>query len=237
MSATGTAARQGQRPTVPGAPPFPQVNLLPPEIRASRSLSAIKRVLALALVGVLVLLGATYAVIALQLAAAEDELADAQAETARLLAAQQEYAEVPQVLGQLDDATTARRLGMSTEILWREPLDKLVGTLPPGVFLTSVRVTGQTPVQAAPFSTNPLLGQSVATIEFTGRSLTLPDTSAWIEALETIPSWQDAFVTSVAVTEGTTGSMSGVTYYENTGTVQVTADAWALRFEQTEEED
>lgn len=232
MSATKPQRGGG---VVAGAPAWPQVNLLPPEIRASRSLRAVKRILALVLVGVIALAAVVHVAVQLQLDATRDELADAQAETQRLIAAQREFAEVPQVLSQLDDATTARTLGMSTEILWRDPLTMLVATLPPGVRISSVVVTGATPVQQPAWTTNPLREQSVATVEFTGIAPLLPDTAAWIEALESIPTWRDAFVTTAAITEGTEGSLTGQVYYEVTGTVQISQDAWALRFDTAEE--
>ncbi|HQY33848.1 fimbrial assembly protein [Actinotalea sp.] len=223
-----------QKSVVVGATPLPQVNLLPPEIRASRTLRALKRVLGLALVGVVALIVAVYAVVSLQLDGARGELADAQDETARLIAAQQEYAEVPQVLGALEDATTARRLGSSSEILWEPYLTALMTTAPAGVVYTWIDYTGTTPSVALEASTSPLQASSVGTLSFVGRSEKLPDAAAWIESLEGVEGFQDAYVSSVLLGEGSSGSTAGLVYYETTGTVQVSASAFAARFVEEE---
>lgn len=219
-----------QKSVVVGATALPQVNLLPPEIRASRTLRALKRVLGLALIGVVAAIAAVYAVVALQLDGARGELADAQDETTRLIAAQQEYAEVPQVLGALENATVARQLGSSSEILWEPYLTALVTTAPAGVVYTWVDYAGTTPSVAVEASTSPLQASSAGTLSFVGRSPTPPDAAAWIESLEGIDGFQDAFLSSVLLSEGTTGSAAGVVYYETTGTVQVSATAFAARF-------
>jgi hypothetical protein len=214
---------------VPGAPLVAQVNLLPPEIRASRSLAKVKRLLALILVAVLGfgVLGYFWATI--QVADANEELDSATAETTRLLNAQMEYSEVPQVLGDLDAATQARLLGMSTEVLWAPYLTQLMTTRPPNVVFESIVLTGATPMVAAAPPINPLEGTSVATLTFTGRSSVVPDTAAWIESLETIPNFSDAYVMSLEITEKEVGGTL-TSYYEVIGSVQVTEDAYALRF-------
>ena len=54
MSTTVDAPRQGaQGPDVGARHGLPQVNLLPPEVRAARALAVVKRWLAVGLVGVL----------------------------------------------------------------------------------------------------------------------------------------------------------------------------------------
>lgn len=222
---------------VPGAPAWPQVNLLPPEIRASRSLRAVKRILGLALLGVIGLAVVLHVVVAFRLSTAQDELAAAQEETQQLLAEQREYAEVPQVLGQLDQAVTARLLGTSTEILLGGYLPALWATAPAGCEFQDVALTGATPTVLAPVPPNPLVrAGTVATVTFTARSLVLPDTAAWIERLEQVENFQDAYVTAAMRTEGTQDSWAGVLYYEVTGTVEVSVEALANRFAPTEED-
>ena len=86
-----------------GAPRLPQVDLLPPEVRAGRGLSQLKRLLALGLVVVVLLAGVAYGWAYLAEQSANDHLADSQDEAAALVREKQKYAEVPAVLKALED--------------------------------------------------------------------------------------------------------------------------------------
>src|SRR5665647_1688450 len=101
------------------APLLPQVNLLPPEVKAARGLARLKKWLALVVLLALLVCAGIVLLAMLQQKDAEDDLGLQQAETERLMAEQARYAEVPAVLGALDRALAAREVGMSTEILWR----------------------------------------------------------------------------------------------------------------------
>lgn len=219
---------------VPGVAPVPQVNLLPPEIRASRSLAQLKRVLLLLLVLVVALVGAGFFWATLQVSSAQDELAAEEAETARLLEAQQEYAEVPLVLADLEAAKDARIVGMSTEVLWADTLVAFALTAPAGASFEEIAMVGDTPTTWAAPPANPLVDRGVATITFVGRSATFVDVSAWMTALESVPGLTDAYVTSVAIQEeDVDGTLSS--YYQVSGSVNVTEAAHAQRFVVEEE--
>ena len=226
------AARQAGhpgRPIVPGAPSVPQVNLLPPEIRASRSLARVKRFLVLLIVLVLVLAGGGYYWAMTEVDAANDELAAQEAETTRLLNAQKEFAEVPQVLGALERARTARILGTSTEVLWAPFLRQLMTTKPAPVSFELVTFSGATPTTANSLSSNPLAAASIGTVAFQGRSPVLVDTAAWIESLESIPGFVDAYVTSMEISEEEVAGQP-LAFYAVSGTVSVTSETLAGRF-------
>lgn len=219
---------------VPGLPAVPQVNLLPPEIRASRSLARLKRLLLLLLVLVVVLVGAVFFWATLQVSAANSELAAEEVETARLLDAQKEFAEVPLVLADLTAAKDARIVGMSTEILWSQTLVSLVATAPEGISYEEVAMSGDTPMAWAAPSANPLNERGVAAISFIGRSPKYVDAAAWITALEAIPGFADVYVTAAAIQEeDLEGNVS--TYYQVTGSVNVTDALLAERFVVEEE--
>jgi len=235
-SARQQAWPRAGRPVVVGAPLLPQVNLLPPEIRAHRSLARLKRVLLVLVILALGLAAGMFIWASQQVRSANAELAEAEAETARLLQAQMEYAEVPQVLGALDTAEEARRLGMSTEITWAPYLTQLMTTRPENVVFEQISLTGATPMQAAGLPTNPLQQASVATLSFVGRSAAAPDAAAWIESLETIPNFVDAYVTSLEITEKDENGVP-IAYYETQGSVQVLRDAYVERFVETEPAD
>ena len=204
---------------------LPQVNLLPPEVRAKRGLKVLKRWLGVSLLATLVLCVLAYGASVISAAAAQSELVIVQAETARLQTEQQKYAEVPQVLNALASAKAARTLGMSTEVQWKSYLDAIAAVLPAGVSLESITVTGATPMTAAAAPSSVLEAASVGQIQFSGRIATMPDTAAWIDALNAVPGFSDAWVSATAITE-----TDKLVYYTVTSTVQVTDAAYAKRF-------
>lgn len=209
----------------------PQVNLLPPEVRAARTLRVVKRWLGISLVFVVVLLAGVFGLSLLRLGIAETELAAAQADTATLQNEEKKYAEVPAVLTALEAAETVRELGMSTEVSWKPYLDAVTAVLPAEVSLKTITYTGATPETPAATPASPLLKPSVGVLQFSGRSLTLPDTAAMIDALNSVPGFSDAWVTAAAITEA-----DGTVFYEVESSVQVTDVAYAHRFVVTDEE-
>jgi len=208
---------------------LPQVNLLPPEVRAARSLAVVKRWLGLGLAAVLALVAISYVGATFVRSSAESDLADAQSETQRLEQEQTKYAEVPKVLGDIKLVGDARLSGTSTEVMWRPYLDAVAAVLPANVSLESFNVTAATPLDGPVAPNDPLQGPSVGSIAFTGRSTTIPDTSAWIDALASVPGFSDPWVSSVAVTQE-----DDSIFYTVSSTVQLTDAAYAHRFAATE---
>ncbi|MBN9374653.1 MAG: fimbrial assembly protein [Cellulomonas sp.] len=222
-----------ERPRTRGASGFvqgqPQVNLLPPEVRAARGLKTLKRLLVMALVLVVLLCAASWVFARNDKSNAADGLTKAQDKTTQLKAEEKKYAEVPQVLGLLDSTTKARALGMSTEVLWSPYYQAIAAVLPTGVSFDSLQVTEASPTTAAPAASSPLQAASVGQIQFTARSKTLPDTAAWIDALDAIPGLGDAWLTTAAV-QGDTPADS---FYNIAVTVQVRQSAFAHRFDKS----
>lgn len=215
------SARQGTA----SASLLPQVNLLPPEVVAKRSLTRVKRWLgAVVALAVLVAAGGVAFTMLLEREAAE-ELAFQQSETERLTLEQQQYAEVPAVIGELDRIKAAREVGMSTEVLLRDYVVAIAATAPPGITINSLTVTGATPYLANPLPSDALAAPSVGSITFTAESLTLPDTAGWMDALATIPGLGDPRFTDASVAEE-----EGVVFYKLSATVQLNEEAFAERF-------
>ena len=224
--------KRSSKPQATGAASLPQVNLLPPEVRAARGLKVVKRILGLSLVGVLILIGGAYAASIMARAGAQDELADAQEDTLQLQAEESKYAEVPAVRKALDTTKMVRALGMATEVQWNGYLSAITAVLPVDASIETITLEAATPMSAPQAPASPLQGPSVGMLTFTGRSATLPDTAAWIDALNSVPGFSDAWVTS-ALVEGADGEP----FYTVNSTVQVTAQAYAHRFAVTEETD
>ncbi len=228
---TALAERSRSKSGAAFVPGPPQVNLLPPEIKAARGLRATKRLLALVLLLVVVLCAGAWVVSFLDKGSAQDELTAAQEETARLQTEIQQYSEVPLVLGQLKNAQAARSMAMSTEVLWQPYIGAIAAVLPANVSFDSITLTQATPMAAGPGASSPLQEPSIGQLSFTARTTTIPDTAAWIDALNSVPGLGDAWVSSATITQD--GETEAV-YYAVAATVQVRESALAQRFAETE---
>jgi hypothetical protein len=207
---TATAERPATRPAKKSkggasAPAFvpraPQVNLLPPEVRAARSLSAIKRWLAIGLVVVLAVVALGYGGAVLVRSSADTALASAEDDQMALRAEEGKYAEVPRVLKAITATTDAREVGMATEISWRAYLDAIAAVLPAGMSVDDFTLTGPSPIAAAAVSADPLQGLSIGTLSLQLRSSTAPVTSDLLDALDALPGIDSPWVSSVATAE------------------------------------
>lgn len=207
------------------APALPQVNLLPPEVRAARGLARTKALL-LGLIGLTLL--ACVGLVAkgmLDEAAAADELEAAQAETARLQAEQARYAEVPLVLSELDRAKQARVLAMSTDILWRPYLSAIEAKTPVGARIETMKVMGST-TWTGPFApVDPLAPEGAATITITGQAQSLVDVTTWENQLMEIPGVVEVVLSQNVLSDGRT-----ILKYNVSGTITLSADAFSGRF-------
>lgn len=210
---------------------LPQVNLLPPEVRKARALVAAKRWMVLALGAVVLLLVAGYGWAVLMRGAAQGRLDDAAARTVTLQTEEAKYAEVPQVLGALSQAEQARQAGMASEILWKPYLDAITTVLPTGVSIDSFTLTGPSPVDAATVAADPLAVAGIGSVTFEARSLTVPNTADWVDALAAVPGFASPWVSSTATAEE-----EGTTYYTVSMTVQLTDATLAGRFAATDGE-
>jgi Tfp pilus assembly protein PilN len=215
-----------RRPEAVPVVSWPQVNLLPAEVTRGRRLASLKKLLALVLL-VVVLLGMLGYAGSLWLAGqAADELATVQSETAVLQAEKEKYAEVPQTLSAIDAAEAARQQAMSTEILWPEYLEAMRAVTPPGVSYDTIAVNAGNPSQPYTGGTDALVTGTIGQITFTARSLTLPDTATWIDAIETVPGLTNPWFSSATLSEE-----EGVVYYQVTATVDLLPSALSGRFE------
>lgn len=205
---------------------YPQVNLLPPEVTQGRKQKSTKRLLLLALLLVILVAVLGYAAALWSANQAADQLADAQAETTRLQAEKATYAEVPQVLNQIDQVKAARIVGTATEVDWTQYIEALRAVTPEGVSYDSMTVSSVENGAAV----NPFVTDSIGTISFTARSLTLPDTAAWVTAIEPLPGLSEPWFSSATRTEE-----DGVTFYTVEGTVNVESTALTQRFVEQED--
>lgn len=209
---------------------LPQVNLLPPEVQAARGLVNIKRWLGLSLVFVMVMAALAYGFSVLEAQRTQDELVDAQQENARLVQEQTKYAEVPQVLNELQRAENARALGLGADVVWKPYFDAIAAVLPTGVSIDTFTVTQATPWSSGQTVSDPLVRPALGSVIFTVRTSTLPDDAAWLDALNSIPGFGDATFASAVLTQ-----TEGEPYYAVSSSVQIQEPALSLRFLHTEE--
>jgi hypothetical protein len=200
----------------------PRVNLLPPEVAEQARDRLLRRKLVLATAGtvVLVLLGIGGA--GVYTTSSTMQLADAQAETANLLAEQGQYVAVRRVQAQVDTAHAARAVGGWTEIDWKAYLQGVRAVLPADVGIDAVSVDSTSPLTAFAQPTVPLQNARVAAMTVTLASPGLPTVPQWLEQLQALPGMADA----------TAGSITAV---ENGGytvlvTMNINAEAFSGRF-------
>jgi hypothetical protein len=205
---------------------LPQVNLLPPEVYAARNLRKTKRWLLIGLAGVV---GACITVWGLSLvsaATAASDLVTAQEDTARLQLEAEKYKDVPIVLGQLDDVRTSLELGMSTDVQWKSYVDAVAAVLPAEASIDNYAVTFATPMIGAAVPADPLVKPGLGQLAFSSRAVTVPDTAAWVDALNSVPGFSGAWVSSSILSEDEHG-----VYYTVSATVQLSDEVLSHRFD------
>lgn len=193
----------------------PRIDLLPPEVRASQRARSTRRMLAYGVVAVAVVMAVAVAGSSLLAVQAQSDLAAAQAETQSLLLQQQKYIEVRTVQGDVMLVKAGQEVGASTEIQWKDYLDKVQATLPSGVTIQSVTIDSSTPLAVYQQATVPLQGPRVATITFEASSPVLPQLPAWMTALSTLPGFADATPDSVNLDKTTNAYTAKITMHVN----------------------
>ena len=129
------------------------------------------------------------------------------------------------MLKALEDITAARAFGLSTEIQWRPYIDAIAAVLPPFVSIDSMTVVQAAPLSPMAMPAEPLAQPGFGSISFNARSVTLPDASLLLEALDSISGFADPTLQSSTVTEE-----DGTVYYLVTATIQADSSALSLRF-------
>lgn len=203
----------------------PQVNLLPPEVRAARSFGAVRRMLIFAMLASLVIAVAVALFAVAQEAQAKSALAAEEKRTQDLLAQQAEFAEVPLVLGVLGDAEEVRSYAMATDVAWAKYLRAIGAALPKDVSLDRLTVETEAPLIPLAPPESVMSPPGVARITFATRSAQVQDTVALLDALDGLPGFRDAFFTQHKIAE-----REGSVFYEVEATVELDAHIFSGRF-------
>lgn len=214
-----------------GAPPRPQVNLLPPEIASKRALGRVKGWLFISILVVVLVLGVGYVLAAMGRTQAADDLADTEAEAQRLMQEQTQYAEVPEVKAQITNHIEARLLATATEVLWPQYFRAIQAVLPEGVSITQMQTEMPGPGVATASSGSPLDMPNVGAVSFTAQAKSLPDMASWMDGLNSIEGFGSATYSTATLADN-----EGVVTYEITVQVRVDERVYANRFAEDAED-
>ncbi len=211
---------------------FPRVNLLPPEIAEAAKLKRLQGFLGLLVAGALVLAGLLFFWANSQVSSAQDELTTAQSEGAQLNTKVASFAEVPEVLAELDAAEASLVQAMTPEVRWSFYLNNLSLTIPDSVRLTTLTAVNQaaadqlTGVTVAP--TTPLGEPTMGSIQFTGKAKNYDAVAAWLQSVGAQDGNTEPSVSSATGREVNKDG-EGLEY---AGSTYLTLDAASMRFEQ-----
>lgn len=169
----------------------PRVSLMPAEVMTTRRVRRAQHRGVLALVGVVVLVVAVYALVAGERSMARDDLAAAQQRSAELTAEQSRYARAPLVYAQVDDTRAALASVMAGDVRWYQYLADLAVTSPTGLWLTSWQASAADPT-LAPATPDPVTGlpaaaAPVAALTVSGTAANEPDVADWLDVLSATP--------------------------------------------------
>ena len=205
---------------------FPVPDLIPPSILVRRAVRKAKRMVAIAMIGVLSLLALLFVVGRVQLASANAELATAQQRLRNAEAEKAKYSEVPAVYAAVDAARAELTQAMGNEVQVARLVSQLAAILPPDVALTQVSMTigepdksGTGTAASTTQTTEPLVG----TVTFSGEARSFNDVSAWIDTLRNDPDYENVILTDVS--RDTTADV-----YVFTNTAELTDQALSGRF-------
>ncbi len=207
------------------APTSPQVNLIPAEVAKRREQGRSRLMVLFALViFVGVLFGAVVWADA-SASAAESALASEQAKADKLNAKIAEYAIVPQVKAELQNATNARTYAGVFDTPWLSIWDQLLQALPASARLDNASWGSTSPAGVAAQSTSPFASDTIGMVTFAGSSLEYVDAADVVDAINSIYGFTDASI-STTQREDT----DGFVYYTFTGEFRFTAAILTFRF-------
>jgi Tfp pilus assembly protein PilN len=190
MSVLETATALDTTVLLPGPPPLPRVNLLPPEIAERARFRRVQAGLGAGLLlttGVVALL---HVVAVGNTTEASAELAATTSRGTELRAQTTQFADVQRVHAEAAAATTMLAEAMSQEIRFSTLLDDLSRSVPAEVWLENVTFTQSATGPAAAAVGTPAGG--VGSVSFTGTGSKHEDVATWLESLATLPRYADA---------------------------------------------
>jgi len=199
----------------------PRVDLLPPEVADRKRGAALRRSIVIGVVGAIVLSGGVYAFASWQAIEASLAYNDAQAETAALLAEQNEFASVRTLTDQLTTIADAQRVGAATEIEWNALYNRVLQTVPGDMTIDSFSIESGSPVADMPTSAVPGRVPYAALATFNSVTENLASAQTWVVNMKNLPDYGLAIASSINSEEG---------IYKVTVQMLITEAAYSHRF-------
>jgi Tfp pilus assembly protein PilN len=203
---------------------LPRVNLLPPEIAEKRRARTIQAGLggavALSVVGVV----AGYVLAHASATHAKSQLADAQADTARLQTQVAQYAGDETLRAQLAAEQGMLTAAMGSEVQWSHYLNDLTLRIPDNVWVQQLTITEGTSGSGQP-GAQPAATNSIGSVSVTGVAFTHDDVATWLDSLAKEKGYANPYFSSS--TSAYIGSRGIVKF---SSTTQVTPDALSGRY-------
>jgi hypothetical protein len=224
-SGTDRRKKTNEEPVPRATPPSdlrigaePRVDLLPPEIRATRRHEQIVRRMVVGfVVAVAVVIAGVLGANALALTASVALTAE-QARGTDIVQQQQKYASLRAMQAELLLVKAAQAVGGATDIDWGARGTELVESLPAGSQITNISVDAATPIAPYQQSTVPGAQPRVASATVTITAPDLPAVGTWLSTLGSLPDVVDTSAGAVKIQKD--GS------YQATATIHYGVGAW-----------
>lgn len=204
----------------------PKVNLLPREIEEARAFEKSKKVMALIVIAGVAVCAGGVALAFTTVNAAQTRVDEATSKIDQLNAEKASYAEVPAVMGQIEQITSSRAAAMGTDVVWDRYLNAVQimskGTYGVGSLSLSVPGTG------SGLNAGETAPTAVGSTEVNWQVSTLDDAASLIEAMDAVPGWGAASLGSYTFDQQAEG---GSKPYSASTTVIFTDEALSHRFD------
>jgi Tfp pilus assembly protein PilN len=200
-----------------------QVNLLPPEVRTKQRIRRYTIVASGAVGAVVVLILGVFALQSIRLSQTNRSLAT-QARTNQALQQQiQKLQPYDQLRQQVTSGEALTGQLLNGQVLWSGALRDVSSALPGGLWLTSMNGTLNPTPLGVP-ATTAGVPAVVGSIQFQGRAFEHTTVGDWLNRLEQVPGWVNAWVSSsTRGAESQQGGSSKLVTFSNT--VDLSADA------------
>ena len=199
----------------------PSIDLTPPEVKARRQGSGLRRALVMAFVGSLAIVALGFGAASLLASNAAAQLQASRDQSVQLLAQQQQYSEVMSIASRTREITQARQDATAPEVLWKPFLDQVQSVLPADAVLTSVTATGRLSTDPELVPAGVLRKPLVASLELIVNTRTVPDAAEWMRRLSPLTGYADHSLSTL---------LGDGSVYTSTITLNLSADALANRF-------
>jgi len=170
----------------------PRADLLPPEVKAGLRSTTLRRGLLIAVVTIVALVAGGIGAATWQAMQGRARLVAAQSRTAELLTEQMQYLEVRRAKEAVNVTIAAQHVAGSTEIDWKDYLQRVRAVLPSEVAIDSVTIDAATPLAPYGQAAAPLQPVRVATVTLLVTSPTLPGVPDWLRGFQELPGYADA---------------------------------------------